>query len=372
MTNIDKMDTITEKDLNYLEETIKLYSDTDKKLLVNKLKQASIITKRENLFNSVEHSNKNNFDLIKESILKHREETLKVIEEFEIDRVYKYGAMFYIDVDIENLVLNESFENLKENQSFFATESNPTVHTIDDLYIIKFIDICKGTKYIEETQELRADTSRYPMLAIFHSNDNIFEIKVPFISVILRNSDKEFYYNKIKKLKEHLESYFNVDLKAINMYNLVSNISNDKNNKDVKVSSQKMQLASGGEATLNSSNESNETILPILGELSSILSNNDILFNKNEDTIKIKELINDFIDDTNVTSELPWVSLRWSHDTKTKRIQVKFLFDHYSNYEFTLMEFYNNLRRMEGMRYVEEYLIKKYKEHNSGTSYQKN
>ena len=69
MTNIDKMDTITEKDLNYLEETIKLYSDTDKKLLVNKLKQASIITKRENLFNSVEHSNKNNFDLIKESIL---------------------------------------------------------------------------------------------------------------------------------------------------------------------------------------------------------------------------------------------------------------------------------------------------------------
>ena len=40
MTNIDKMDTITEKDLNYLEETINLYSDTDKKLLVNKLKQA--------------------------------------------------------------------------------------------------------------------------------------------------------------------------------------------------------------------------------------------------------------------------------------------------------------------------------------------
>lgn len=372
MTNIDKTDTITEKDLNYLEETIKLYSDTDKKLLVNKLKQASIITERENLFNSVEHSNKNNFDLIKESILKHREETLKVIEEFEIDRVYKYGAMFYIDVDIENPVLNESFENLKENQSFFATESNPTVHTIDDLYIIKFIDICKGTKYIEETQELRTDTSRYPMLAIFHSNDNIFEIKVPFISVILRNSDKEFYYNKIKKLKEYLESYFNVDLKAINMYNLVSNISNDKNNNDVKVSSQKMQLASGGEATLNSSNESNETILPILGELSSILSNNDILFNKNEDTIKIKELINDFIDDTNVTSELPWVSLRWSHDIKTKRIQVKFLFDHYYNYEFTLMEFYNNSRRMEGMRYVADYLIKKYKEHNSGTSYQEN
>ena len=29
MTNIDKMDTITEKDLNYLEETIKLYSDTE-------------------------------------------------------------------------------------------------------------------------------------------------------------------------------------------------------------------------------------------------------------------------------------------------------------------------------------------------------
>lgn len=369
MNNIKKLEEISEDDLKHLEESIKLYSDTDKKLLVNKLKQASIVTKRENLFNSVEHSDKNNFELITESIKKHRDQTLKIIEKFEIDKVYKYGAMFYVDIDKENHTLNENFEKLKENSSFFTTNSKPTLHILDDLYIIKFIDICKGSKYIEETQKLRTDITRYPMLAIFHSKDNVFEIKVPFISVILRNNEKEFYYNKIKKLKEYLESNFNVDLKAINMYNLVNNISNDKDNNDVKVSSQKMQLASGGEATLNSSNETNETILPILGELSRILSDNDILLSKNEDTIKIKELINDFIEDTNETSELPWVSLRWSHDIKAKRIQVKFLFDHHYNYEFTLMEFYSNPRRLEGMIYVANYLIKKYKKHSSGTSH---
>lgn len=357
--------TLTTDDILYIKESVKLYNDSDIKQIIKELEKNMIISTEPTLFNSEIIDSNNNIETIMSCIDTKRDDTLKIIENFEIDKVYKYGAMFLANYTSSSI--NDIYSKLAQNSQIIATHTTPTIHKSKNLHIIKFIDICKGTKFIEETMSLREDTSRFPMLVILHP-ENIIEIKVPFIPVILRNNDKHFYYNKIKKIKNVLENLFKVDLKPINMYNLVNNIANEKENTDVKVSSQKMQLASGGDATLNSSNMTNETILPLLGELTKILEDNTVLFNKTSDTMKIKELVQDFIDDTNETSELPWISLRWTHQVKSKRITVKFLFEYYNNYDFTLMEFYSNPRKLEGMNHVATYLIKKYLDYNCNSS----
>ena len=108
--------------------------------------------------------------------------------------------------------------------------------------------------------------------------------------------------------------------------------------------------------------------MPILGELDAIIKDNSYLFEANEECQQIKQLLEDFIKDTEETSELPWRSLRWPNEIKRRVIQVKFNFVNLlsgNSNDFTLMEYYTNGRGSEGMNYVTKYIIEKYRESGS-------
>lgn len=122
-----------------------------------------------------------------------------------------------------------------------------------------------------------------------------------------------------------------------------------------------MFLSTGGNATLASGNYSDDVILPILGELKEIIKKNADIFDVDTTGRKIKELLNDYINDAENTADLPWVSLRWANEVKSKSIQVKFIASNSDIKDFSLMQFYNNSRGIEGMIYVAKYLIEKVK-----------
>ena len=183
----------------------------------------------------------------------------------------------------------------------------------------------------------------------------------------MQNEERDFYHKKIAEVRTGIETQLGVNLEPVDLYTLTNFISEQKED-GVKVSSQKMELASGGNATLDSGVDSEEIILPILGELIKIIDDNANLFSDNDTSLKIKDLLEEFISETIETSELPWMSLRWPNQVKAKSIQVKFIFNHYSSYDYTMMQFYNNSRGMEGMGYVADYLIQQLKKLSSGSS----
>lgn len=338
---------------DFLKSSIEMYTKGDLILIERKLKDADVIVSNDDL------------SLVPDSleiILKVYEDkpeiVQKVIERFEIEKLYKYSSIF--EVSPRNNRLKEELDKiLSGDQNLTATQFN--VIKEDDVYIIKFVKICEGVKLIDG--ESKKYSTRYPMLAVYYPNHDVVEIRVHTISSFLRGGESNFYNERISEVRRNIESIFSVNLDSISLNETVDYIA--ERDSFVKVSSQKMQLPSGGDATLTSSQSSDETVLPILGELEFIVDANLDLFDSNEKCQQIKQLLQDFIKDTKEMSELPWRSLKWPNDIKKRVIQVKFNFVNLlstNSNDFTLMEYYNNGRGMEGMKYVTEYIIEKYRE----------
>ena len=74
-----------------------------------------------------------------------------------------------------------------------------------------------------------------------------------------------------------------------------------------------------------------------------------------ENAPRFKEAFEKFLDDKDVTSDLPWVIIKWEDETSTK-----ITFD-YKNKGFCLIQHYSNYGRgvigMERMNRVAEYII---------------
>jgi len=134
--------------------------------------------------------------------------------------------------------------------------------------------------------------------------------------------------------------------------------------------------------------DNDEDVLPLLGELKELLKSNRELFEASpqvtekldnynemaihsreikelmtineeliEQNIQIKELLDNFILETESASDLPWISLSWKHESKSKALKVKFSFN-YMQKEYSLLQYYfNNKTEMERMNYVTRYLI---------------
>ncbi|WP_368910540.1 hypothetical protein [Streptococcus sp. oral taxon 061] len=337
-----------------LKDSIELYSKSDLKTIERMLKNAEVIVHEED--NKLSPDSR---EIISKMLETEREKVEKVIEKFEFEKLYKYSSIFEVSSPSDDL--QEKLDSLIHNEEKITTEDVPTVIKTEKLYIIKFLKRCVGVKLIEGIP--RTYSVRYPMLAVYYPEYNVIETRVHTISRFLRNDESDFYNERISEIRRDIESKFAVNLDAMPLDQTVNFIA--ENDGNVKVSSQKMQLANGGDATLNSSQSSDETVLPILGELDAIIKDNSDLFEANEECQQIKQLLEDFIKDTEETSELPWRSLRWPNEIKRRVIQVKFNFVNLlsdNSNDFTLMEYYTNGRGIEGMNYVTKYIIEKYRE----------
>lgn len=117
-----------------------------------------------------------------------------------------------------------------------------------------------------------------------------------------------------------------------------------------------MLLSSGSQAILDS-NDAETIILPILGELKQLIELNEELFSKSNDTLAIQALLEEFISDTELKSDLPWITFTWDNKIKSKKIQVKFIL---SEYPYTMMSYYGHSKERGGMNDVVESLLKEY------------
>lgn len=293
-------------------------------------------------------------------------EVTKFIEEWEFNKHYKYSVIFDYEIaddkslnelipedEIQNFTTsNDSFDQLvatKRNafgEMEFAEEVKPTKYETEEFIFLKF-----NIKYqFNNVQEERVTKLKYPILVVFFKGLNILEIRFDKIKNSYKDKDT-LYVDNISMIHDWLKNKMELNIRNINLEPKIESICKDKTN-HVVVHSQCMSLRSGGKATLEVGGNT-DNLLPILGELKELMKRNKILFEESEE---IKDLLEDFISDTEDTADLPWIALRWTNKVKAKEIIVKFQ-HRYMGANYSLLQYFGSQTQVERMNYVTKYLI---------------
>lgn len=350
----------------YITELIKSYKTRDVASVIKEMKAK----KREDksLYQLVEEK-KGSLEK-KDRILKgfemFKEELTTIIFEYEYLKPYKYCALFNItdgeyDQGIENLRQKVSYE--EEINNIDDGLANPKLYEHEEFSILKFNYRCKGATLNEgEAIEI---TGILGMIIVIHKESKIMEFRVARINSNLKNNDANFYEKRIDELIDWVNdnTIFNikeVNVKKINQ--LAKNADNGlityKDGSDIKVYGQKMELKTGSSATLEAG-ISEDIVLPILGDLKLLISDNEEIFDSNH---KFYEILMEFIENTEEESTYPWVQLIWINDVKAKQIIVKFRFDVLSERGYSIIEFHKNNAENKEMMKVAKFIEDKCRE----------
>jgi hypothetical protein len=131
-----------------LASSIDMYSKSDLRDVERRLKNAELVLSDVEGTNSAPDSHKFILDMLKTNY----EKVENIIEQFEIEKLYKYSSLFSVSNSNDSLL--ERLQILLENNTTVTTEDNPTItkysYQGQDLYIVKFLKRCEGAKLIME------------------------------------------------------------------------------------------------------------------------------------------------------------------------------------------------------------------------------
>lgn len=276
------------------------------------------------------------------------------IEDLEFKKEYRHMAWFKLKnlnvLDITKRITEDSDAAkafLLYNGSFVcdsinAEEPSITVKQMPSGLYLKFNYIltpCDG----DATKKIK-----YVVLVRMDLESGILEICFDKVKFDYRNREN-FYSELIEGIVERLENLLGLEIEYIDFKSLIYYIKEFKD--DVNIIA--MKLKRNGTIAHLDSFENEEFIIPILGELKNLIDSNDELFGANLESTSIKELLTNFIEEIELTSDLPNAKLRWINEL------ISLGADHnYHGSEYTLFTLYDELsterRRID---YVREYFI---------------
>lgn len=330
------------------------FNGEDRKRIINKLKGQKIIFTRNTNNKDEDSLDCSGLDNLKtlEMSLKNKEISLKIIEDYEYEKPYKYSVLFEYDnlnqTIINNLIAQNDAILYNENQSNDSIQnviSIPTIKADGDKILFKFSLIRRSDRQGEENVNVK-----YTILVIFFTSNNILEVRLD----ILKNKfkqNKEFYSNQVKAVKAWMERNLNIAIRDINCRGIIDNIIRN-NSDEVKVYQQTIRTNALGKANLRVADDG-RFVLPILGDLITLIEDNREEFEK-EGCNVVYGLLKDFIREIEDTSDFPRVTLCWNK--RSADFIVEFTHEFYGN-SFSMLQHYGRSQDLEGMNYVAEYII---------------
>lgn len=279
----------------------------------------------------------------------------KYVEEFEFDKSYRYSTIFTISEFCEDKVV----ELIEKEDAILYKKDSDTKDFVGDsklkptIKIMENGDIMVKFSYLMHcnSRTSNLDDIKYVVLCCISSDCEVLEIR--FDKIPQEYQYKNFYIDIINKTIDYLSSYFSITIGNIDFKAVIDYI---KDRDDIIISAMEM-LRKGTKALLDSrSNE--DMIIPILGEIKEFIKSEESLFNKDKNTKLIKQKLMDFIEEIEVTSDLPSVKVFW---TKTStRVGIK---HNYKDEQYSLFMYYDELMdSKEMMDDVREYLIDAYRQ----------
>ncbi len=334
-------------DKNILKTTIKEMNKDELVQLLNKYVEISNQVKFQDILKS-----KTDYENL---LIKNLEEDTKILEnayiKFMFNRFYKYSAIFEVDQDVFSERFKQLKDKLEETQKgtvFFDEEiENQSILMLEEQTGIKLIDErIDNSKRLSGTLISKITLDKKDYLCISTE-------KIP--PQYRENASTSFYIKKIDGIRKWLESELLTNLLALDFEYTIQCIRKDAEETDLIVSAQSMNINGGAKATLDSTS-SQVLILPILDEIKNLLEDNSELFKESQEGYKI---LNDYIDELEKESELPWVTLSFN-----KKTQVKFLFEVSTRKDYTLLNYYSGdyIKRQgrEEMKNVTKTILSRY------------
>lgn len=279
------------------------------------------------------------------------EEICAYIEEYEYKKAYKHFCYYFFDsFNVEKIkgFVENGLVNVFDRKKPFPIDDfdKPTVYSTGDIIYLKFSYKLRNLEGLE---------IKYVMLVTLDLTNSVLEIQFDRVGYGFKDS-ASFYKDKIDKILNWLRKKLDLEIKNIDFKAIVDYMI--RADKDISVVAQRM-TRNGTTAYLEA--DENDDTIPILGELDRFIEQNEDLFNKNEDTLKIKEQLESFRNDIDVKSDLPKVTIRFD-DSGTK-VGIT---HNYLNTDYSLFMLYGDLLlEKEVMGNVREFLIECYRELNN-------
>lgn len=338
------------KDIDSIVKEMKAYDYDGEKTLYTFIKEKYSCESKEDVIDKIKHNHSELFE--------------EVVFNYEMNKPYKYVVLYNIkDGNFEEgIKLLTSSSDSKEDVSLLQKGlGKPKLYNESDHIKLKFNYECKGA-YVEINDQgesiLNEKKAILPLLIVIHKQDDIVEFRVPRINKIVQNNESNFYQNRMEELVTWFNENTIFNIEQVNTDSVIDLISKDEitdhTGNELKVYSQKMELKSGANAVLDSGN-SDDIVLPILGDLKKLIKDNEDIFPPSH---KFYDQLIEFISITEEESAYPWISIVWPNSIKSRQIHVKFVFDSLSDSEYNLIDFQRNNTFNKEMMKVAKYISK--------------
>ena len=285
-------------------------------------------------------------------------------ENWEFIKLYKYSVPLFYELP-ENLSLEEILQQKGfvcfNNKERFEPEYilNTDLKDVRPTYLIQgkrvFLKFVLQKSYVTPEMFEMIDY-RYPIIIYFDIENKVLEIRYDATKYRYSSSTQTGMYEKIvNDCIEWLKKELILELYDCDHMDIIK-VVNDKEDDKIKMFKQMMNMSSGGAAELTAS-QSEDYVLPFIGELRELIDENEELFNQSEE---IKELLTQYLDDKEATASYPYIYIKRVKAVETESYVVKVTFD-YLNRKYTLLQ--HNIGDckdlgMERMNDVIEYLCK--------------
>lgn len=318
--------------------------------VINDLRESKVVTYKETdnediiSINSKDDKSKRIIDCLTQP-----ERVASFIEKMFINKGYRYSIYFKCD----EFALNENKVNYNSLDDFLPMAfiktkdlSKPILINEKESIIFKFSKIIDP--FYSEIESIRSVF--YPTLWIYHKELKILEHRFDLIG--FKGKD-DFYETTFHAQLQLLKSHFHIKTSEFRSSKTIKYIVDNKKN-EVHEISQHMGLKGDSTAKLKAGQN---LVMPFIGDLERLLEDNIKLFEKNDDTIKISDLINEYISDVKKNAKYKSRLLYW-YDGKNNFLGINILFS-YRDKNYDLFNFHNPKNtKMELMNYAIQYIVK--------------
>lgn len=345
--------------LEYLKKTAEAYPNKVKTYLVRQFLKNGIATKQSDTNGQLCFDGMETVDISEKSLteqlmtcIKQSERAVHYLEKWEFVKDYKYSVLFTCDSFDETLKKVESIKSLEneyENEYLLTNFVKPLSYEEEKYFILKF-NLAYAALHPLTQEEFLV---KYPFLVVFHKEGKIIEFRFDVLKRVFLSDKREqtVYADLISKMIHYFEEQYSCLLHPLDLDFMVNACKSDGT---VKLIAQYMKLANGGNAQLEVGNNQ-EYVLPLIGELRSLLNENQ---SELEKVPEFRDALDQFMFEMEEMSDYPWIELLWENEIKTRGIHVKFVFNYMNNAYCLIQHYYSNvLIGMERMNYVVEYII---------------
>lgn len=287
--------------------------------------------------------------------------TIKAFDKFEMLKGFKYSFLYkayninYNDIDkFADNIDSINWNNIDIDKIDINMEK-PIYWNMENQLIIKFHKIID----VIDVEDGKQTYIRYPIIVILHKVEELIEIRFDRLT---HKRNEQFYELGVDTRISWLHSNLGINMKP---YELTENLSYIVENCKEDVKEDICSLGYPGEKGIIVK-YGDDNIMPFIGEIEELIKNNNVLFEKNEQTKICKEILETFIFEKKTFADTHYRELTWiktpfyenNEEEKKKFLRIKVSFNYRGKMK-DLITFYNsNNFDMERMNYVIKYMYK--------------